>query len=44
MLAENGRLSNLQAVIASFETIMRAHRGEVAVDVVSAEVGVRFIT
>ncbi|CAD5210971.1 unnamed protein product [Bursaphelenchus xylophilus] len=37
VLAENGRLANLQAVINSFETIMRAYRGELAVDVVSAE-------
>ena len=37
LLAENGRLNKLDAVVASFESIMRAHRGEVFVQVTSAE-------
>ncbi|KAK6053288.1 ATP synthase F1, delta subunit [Cooperia oncophora] len=31
LLAENGRLSKLEAVVSSFEHIMRAHRGELFV-------------
>ena len=42
LLAENGRLSKLEAVINSFETIMRAHKGELFVEVTSAEVCSRF--
>ncbi|KAE9552905.1 hypothetical protein FO519_003890 [Halicephalobus sp. NKZ332] len=37
LLAENGRLSKLESVINSFETIMRAHKGELFVEVTSAE-------
>ncbi|KAK6016787.1 ATP synthase F1, delta subunit [Ostertagia ostertagi] len=37
LLAENGRLSKLEAVVASFEDIMRAHRGELFFEVTSAE-------
>ncbi|ETN70087.1 hypothetical protein RB195_005474 [Necator americanus] len=37
ILAENGRLSKLEAVVASYEHIMRAHRGELFVQVTSAE-------
>ncbi|KAK6042120.1 ATP synthase F1, delta subunit [Cooperia oncophora] len=37
LLAENGRLSKLEAVVSSFEHIMRAHRGELFVQVTSAE-------
>uniref|UniRef100_A0A7E4ZVZ4 Oligomycin sensitivity conferral protein n=1 Tax=Panagrellus redivivus TaxID=6233 RepID=A0A7E4ZVZ4_PANRE len=37
VLAENGRLAKLEAVINSFETIMRAHKGELFVEVTSAE-------
>ncbi|KIH57962.1 ATP synthase F1, delta subunit [Ancylostoma duodenale] len=37
LLAENGRLSKLEAVVASYEHIMRAHRGELFVQVTSAE-------
>uniref|UniRef100_A0AC34RKG1 ATP synthase subunit O, mitochondrial n=1 Tax=Panagrolaimus sp. JU765 TaxID=591449 RepID=A0AC34RKG1_9BILA len=37
LLAENGRLSKLEAVINAFETIMRAHKGELFVQVTSAE-------
>lgn len=36
LLAENGRLDILEAVINSFESIMRAHRGELFVEVTSA--------
>ncbi|KAI1724837.1 ATP synthase delta (OSCP) subunit domain-containing protein [Ditylenchus destructor] len=36
-LAENGRLNKLNAVINSFEAIMRAHRGELYVEVASAD-------
>ncbi|GMT28592.1 hypothetical protein PFISCL1PPCAC_19889 [Pristionchus fissidentatus] len=37
LLAENGRLNKLEAVISSFESVMRAHRGELFVQVTSAE-------
>ncbi|EFP12452.1 CRE-ATP-3 protein [Caenorhabditis remanei] len=37
LLAENGRLNKLESVVASFESIMRAHRGELFVQVTSAE-------
>uniref|UniRef100_A0AC35UAC1 ATP synthase subunit O, mitochondrial n=1 Tax=Rhabditophanes sp. KR3021 TaxID=114890 RepID=A0AC35UAC1_9BILA len=36
VLAENGRLAKLEGVISSFETIMRAHKGELFVEVTSA--------
>ncbi|CEF66038.1 ATP synthase subunit O, mitochondrial [Strongyloides ratti] len=36
VLAENGRLNILEAVINSFESIMRAHKGELFVEVTSA--------
>lgn len=35
-LAENNRLSNTEGIIESFDTLMRAHRNEVSVKVVSA--------
>ncbi|VDM57338.1 unnamed protein product [Angiostrongylus costaricensis] len=37
LLAENGRLSKLESVVASYEHIMRAHRGELFVQVISGE-------
>ncbi|CAB3408820.1 unnamed protein product [Caenorhabditis bovis] len=37
LLAENGRLNKLESVASSFEAIMRAHRGELSVQVTSAE-------
>ena len=37
LLAENGRLNKLNAVFNSFESIMRAYRGELYVEVTSAE-------
>ncbi|GMT00646.1 hypothetical protein PENTCL1PPCAC_22820 [Pristionchus entomophagus] len=37
LLADNGRLNKLDAVISSFESVMRAHRGELFVQVTSAE-------
>ncbi|CCD66287.1 Oligomycin sensitivity conferral protein [Caenorhabditis elegans] len=37
LLAENGRLNKLESVVSSFESIMRAHRGELFVQVTSAE-------
>ncbi|XP_049833902.1 ATP synthase subunit O, mitochondrial [Schistocerca gregaria] len=36
LLAENGRLKSLEAVINSFKTIMAAYRGEVVCEVVTA--------
>uniref|UniRef100_A0A0N5BQD6 ATP synthase peripheral stalk subunit OSCP, mitochondrial n=1 Tax=Strongyloides papillosus TaxID=174720 RepID=A0A0N5BQD6_STREA len=36
LLAENGRLNILEAVCNSFESIMRAHKGELFVEVTSA--------
>lgn len=33
LLAENGRLNKLESVVGSFESIMRAHRGELFVQV-----------
>ncbi|KAL3078216.1 hypothetical protein niasHS_012103 [Heterodera schachtii] len=37
LLAESGRINKLTGVVSSFETIMRAHRGELHVEVASAE-------
>ncbi|KAJ3282607.1 ATP synthase F0 subcomplex subunit OSCP atp5 [Borealophlyctis nickersoniae] len=37
VLAENGRLDQMNKVIAAFEQLMTAHRGEVAVTVTSAK-------
>ncbi|KAJ1364931.1 hypothetical protein KIN20_025128 [Parelaphostrongylus tenuis] len=37
LLAENGRLGKLESVISSYEHIMRAHRGELFVQVTSSE-------
>ncbi|KAK9881949.1 hypothetical protein WA026_018143 [Henosepilachna vigintioctopunctata] len=37
VLAENGRLKNLNGVINSFKTIMAAHRGEVTCEVTTAK-------
>lgn len=36
LLAENARLSNIQAVISAFSTIMSVHRGEVLCTVTTA--------
>ncbi|XP_066251101.1 ATP synthase subunit O, mitochondrial [Euwallacea similis] len=36
LLAENGRLKNLDGVINAFKTIMAAHRGEVSCEVITA--------
>jgi F0F1-type ATP synthase delta subunit len=38
LLAEQGRLDKLPSIATSFETIMRAHRNELQVEVASAEV------
>ncbi|KAI3411796.1 hypothetical protein GPALN_001861 [Globodera pallida] len=38
ILAESGRINKLPIVVNSFETIMRAHRGELHVEVASAEI------
>uniref|UniRef100_A0A914BWJ1 Oligomycin sensitivity conferral protein n=1 Tax=Acrobeloides nanus TaxID=290746 RepID=A0A914BWJ1_9BILA len=37
LLAENGRLNKLAAVINTYDTIMRAHKGDLIVQVTSAE-------
>ncbi|VDD93280.1 unnamed protein product [Enterobius vermicularis] len=37
LMAENGRLNKFEDVADSFETIMRAHRGEIFVQITSAE-------
>lgn len=37
LLAENGRLNKLEAVINAFKTMMAAHRGEVTCEVVTAK-------
>ncbi|XP_019871199.2 ATP synthase subunit O, mitochondrial [Aethina tumida] len=37
ILAENGRLKNLEGVINAFKTIMAAHRGEVTCEVTTAK-------
>ncbi|CAB3368984.1 Hypothetical predicted protein [Cloeon dipterum] len=38
LLAENGRLKNLDTVISTFKTLMAAHRGEVVCEVTTAKV------
>ena len=38
VMSENGRLGMLDGVVAAFEKIMRAHKGEVDVVVTSAQV------
>ena len=38
MMAENGRLKRLDAVINTYKTMMAAHRGEVVCQVTSAKV------
>lgn len=37
MLAENGRLSNLEGIASAYFTIMSAHRGELECEVVTAK-------
>lgn len=37
LLAENGRLGKLDAIINAFKTIMAAHRGEVTCEVITAK-------
>uniref|UniRef100_A0A0K8U429 Oligomycin sensitivity conferral protein n=5 Tax=Bactrocera latifrons TaxID=174628 RepID=A0A0K8U429_BACLA len=37
LLADNGRLKNLDTVINAYKTIMAAHRGEVVCEVVTAK-------
>jgi len=37
LLAENGRLKNLDGIISVFETLMAAHRGEVPCEVITAK-------
>uniref|UniRef100_A0A1B6EK86 Oligomycin sensitivity conferral protein n=1 Tax=Cuerna arida TaxID=1464854 RepID=A0A1B6EK86_9HEMI len=37
LLAENGRLKNLNSIINSFKTIMSAHRGEIPCEVTTAK-------
>jgi F0F1-type ATP synthase delta subunit len=38
LLAENGRLKNLDGIINVYQTLMAAHRGEVACEVITAKV------
>jgi len=38
VMSENGRLGQFDGVVAAFERIMRAHKGEVDVIVTSAQV------
>ena len=38
VMSENGRLGHLDGVVAAFERIMRAHKGEVDVVVTSSQV------
>ncbi|EYC33191.1 hypothetical protein Y032_0002g656 [Ancylostoma ceylanicum] len=44
LLAENGRLSKLEAVVASYEHIMRAHRGELFVQVLRCLILLYFLS
>ncbi|KJH51094.1 ATP synthase F1, delta subunit [Dictyocaulus viviparus] len=37
LLAENGRLNKLESVVSSYDAIMRAHKGELSVQVMSSE-------
>ncbi|PSN42534.1 ATP synthase subunit O [Blattella germanica] len=37
LLAENGRLKNLNTIISTFQTLMAAHRGEVTCEVTTAK-------
>lgn len=37
LLAENGRLNKLEAVINAFKIMMAAHRGEITCEVVTAK-------
>ncbi len=42
-MAENGRVSNFEGVIASFNSLMSAHRGEVICEVTTAKVSIKNI-
>ncbi len=42
-MAENGRVSNFEGVIASFNSLMSAHRGEVICEVTTAKVSIKTI-
>lgn len=43
LLAENGRLKNLSAIINVFKVIMTAHRGDLNVEVTVAQVNHNFL-
>lgn len=43
LLAENGRLAKVQDIIKGFEEIMKAHRGDLFVEVIVAEVIIDFL-